>query len=81
MYKYVILSALLLCAAPERAAAARSNTGREAREVRALIERVNTAWQESHAPETRPFWDAAAYHTGNMEAYFRTGDERFRTYS
>ncbi|MDE5636961.1 MAG: DUF2264 domain-containing protein [Alistipes sp.] len=81
MYKYIILSVLLLAAAPGKASNARSGIGREAREVRALIARVNTAWQESHSPETRPFWDAAAYHTGNMEAYFLTGDERYRAYS
>lgn len=34
-----------------------------------IIERVNTAWQNAHSPETRAFWDEAVYHTGNIEVY------------
>ena len=33
------------------------------------------------SPEVRSFWDNAAYHTGNMEAYFLTGNENYRAYS
>ena len=39
---------------------------KEAAQVRALIEKVNGAWQRSHSPEVWAFWDQAAYHTGNM---------------
>ena len=39
-------------------------------EVLDIIERVNTYWQVNNAPEVRPVWDNAAYHTGNMEVYF-----------
>ena len=46
-----------------------------------MIEQVNDAWQKNHAPEARSFWDYAAYHTGNMEAYFLTGKEEYRKYS
>lgn len=46
-----------------------------------IITRVNTNWQKSHPNSGRPFWDNAAYHTGNMEAYFVTKNEDFRTYS
>lgn len=53
----------------------------EAQEVRKLIDRVNSYWQTNHRPEVWSFWDQAAYHTGNMEAYFLTGDERYRAYS
>lgn len=53
----------------------------EARQTRALIDRVNRHWQSTHKPETRSFWDHAAYHTGNMEAYFLTGNEDYRAYS
>lgn len=53
----------------------------EAEEVRKIIERVNGYWQANNQPQVRSFWDHAAYHTGNMEAYFLTGNERYRAYS
>ena len=34
-----------------------------------IITKVNDYWQQNHKPEVRSFWDEAAYHTGNMEAY------------
>ena len=40
-----------------------------------LIERVNTIWQSTHSPEVRAFWDEAAYHTGNVEAYLLLSKE------
>ena len=48
----------------------------EAKEVRGIIDKVNTYWQTHNKPEVRSFWDNAAYHTGNMEAYFLTGNEK-----
>lgn len=53
----------------------------EAQEVRSIIDKVNTYWQQNNKPEVRSFWDNAAYHTGNMEAYFLTGNEAYRAYS
>ena len=53
----------------------------EAQEVRQIIERVNGYWQRHNKAEVWSFWDNAAYHTGNMEAYFLTGNEAYRTYS
>lgn len=53
----------------------------EAQEVRQIIERVNDYWQRHNKAEVWSFWDNAAYHTGNMEAYFLTGNEAYRTYS
>ena len=46
-----------------------------------IIDKVNTYWQTHNKPEVRSFWDNAAYHTGNMEAYFLTGNENYRAYS
>lgn len=46
-----------------------------------LINKVNTYWQTNNSPEVRSFWDNAAYHTGNMEAYFLTHNETYRQYS
>ena len=53
----------------------------EAQEVRQIIARVNDYWQRHNKAEVWSFWDNAAYHTGNMEAYFLTGNEAYRTYS
>ena len=50
-------------------------------EVVKLIYKVNDYWQKTHKQETRSFWDNAAYHTGNMEVYRLTGEERYRQYS
>ena len=49
--------------------------------VKELINKVNQHWQATHSPEDTPFWHNAAYHTGNMEAYFLTGDESYRSYA
>lgn len=50
-------------------------------EVIALINKANTYWQTNNAYSQSSFWDKAAYHTGNMEAYAVTGNETYRTYS
>ena len=46
-----------------------------------IITRVNNYWQQNHKPEVRAFWDEAAYHTGNMEAYRLLGNARWLDYS
>lgn len=53
----------------------------DAGEVRSLICKVNDKWQKEHQAETRAFWDNAAYHTGNMEAYSLIGKPEWREYS
>lgn len=53
----------------------------EAQKVRKIIEKVNDHWQATHSPEHNPFWDNAAYHTGNMEAYALTGNTKWLDYS
>jgi len=50
-------------------------------EVIAIIEKVNNYWQTKNQKPGKPFWDVAAYHTGNMEAYSVTGNENYRQYS
>ena len=59
------------CAAPQD----------EAKEVVDIIYKVNNYWQEQNPKHGRSFWDNAAYHTGNMEAFFLTGDTAFMDYS
>jgi len=46
-----------------------------------LIELVNDNWISKNPNHGRAFWDNAAYHTGNMEAYVTTGIEAYREYS
>ena len=46
-----------------------------------IITKVNDYWQQTHKPEVRSFWDEAAYHTGNMEAYRLLGTARWLDYS
>ncbi|MBW8848738.1 MAG: glycoside hydrolase family 88 protein [Burkholderiales bacterium] len=58
-----------------------SPAGAGRNEVIAAIDKVNSYW-EAHTPaEEGPFWNVAAYHTGNIEAYRVTGNERYLRYS
>ena len=50
-------------------------------EVVGIINKVNGYWQQREAPQKWAFWDIAAYHTGNMEAYQITGNPAWRKYS
>lgn len=50
-------------------------------EVKSLIVKVNDQWQHSHPGHGRAFWDNAAYHTGNIEAYKITELDRYLNYS
>ena len=50
-------------------------------EVIEIIHKVNGYWQTNHPEHGRSFWDNAAYHTGNMEAYFLTGKPEYLEYS
>ncbi len=78
VFRKVLLGAgLLMLILPMMAA----KQNKEAQEVRKIIDKVNTYWQTNNKPEVRSFWDNAAYHTGNMEAYFLTGNEKYRAYS
>ena len=50
-------------------------------DVLKIINTVNQHWQSTNPDPGRAFWDVAAYHTGNMEAYFLTQDEAYKKYS
>ncbi len=77
MRRITVLTLVLLVLAATLSAA----TKNEAAKVRAMIEKVNDCWQSKHSPEATPFWHVAAYHTGNMEAYRLTGNEKYLDYS
>ena len=53
----------------------------EAKEIVDIIYKVNNYWQTQNPEHGRSFWDNAAYHSGNMEAFFLTGDSDFMNYS
>lgn len=76
-----IMRAFALCLLVFLSNAALSAKKTEAETVREIIDKVNRHWQKENVPEVRSFWDNAAYHTGNMEAYFLTGNEEYRAYS
>lgn len=50
-------------------------------DIKLVIEKVNSHWQNQNPDPGNAFWHNAAYHTGNMEAYFITKNETFRLYS
>lgn len=56
-------------------------TDQDKQEILKKIELVNGYWQSNNTPYQRSFWDIAAYHTGNMEAYFVTKNEAYKNYS
>ena len=50
-------------------------------QVKEVIRKVNTFWQQNNKPEVRSFWDNAAYHTGNIEVYKLLQDQQMLDYS
>ena len=74
---YFVIAFLLLPCVGGKAADGNEKT----EDVMNIIHRVNRQWQNTHAPQCRSFWDDAVYHTGNMEAYFLTGDSAYLKYS
>jgi rhamnogalacturonyl hydrolase YesR len=66
------------CAAQKKSTVAITTS---ASAVTGIIEKVNGYWQTANPTPGRAFWDIAAYHTGNMEAYFVTGNEVYRQYA
>lgn len=42
-----------------------------------IIEKANSYWQQQRPEPGNAFWDNAAYHTGNIEAYKVTGKKDF----
>lgn len=75
--KYRLIPAVLLTATALNIYAATA----ESQKVRDIITRVNNRWQAENSPHTWSFWDNAAYHTGNMEAYRLIGNPDWLDYS
>jgi len=84
MKKLTLFFALLMAVMTATDAQARSRKKRpEPRPLTTveIITKVNDYWQLNHSPKVRSFWDEAAYHTGNMEAYRLLGLARWLAYS
>ncbi len=73
--------AAIACMSFPAIAESMTDNEKEAVKVREIIDRVNTRWQSTHSPQHNSFWDNAAYHTGNMEAYRLTGNPDYLQYS
>lgn len=79
-FTFLAGTVLLLCACTgQRKSTTTMRTSKA--DVLAIINKVNGYWQAAHSPQERAFWDVAAYHTGNMEAYAITKNETYRNYS
>ena len=70
----------LLCLLLIAAAMVQARTWTPA-QVKDVIRKVNTYWQQNNKAEVRSFWDNAAYHTGNMEVYKLLNDQQMLDYS
>lgn len=68
---------VVLLAVPAMGRSRMMSTG----DVMAIINKVNNYWQQHNKAEVRAFWDHAAYHTGNMEAWKLTRNETWLDYS
>lgn len=53
----------------------------EYEEVVNITTKVNDYWQTTHPRHGRAFWDNAAYHTGNIEAYKLTDKQEYLDFS
>ena len=77
---YIFLSFMLFVGHTVFAGCAESES-RSSKAVIDVIHKVNNYWQSTHPKHGRAFWDNAAYHTGNMEAYLLTGKPEYLQFS
>ena len=66
MIRQLLVVAALILVLP---VSAKTASPSERAKVEAIISKVNDYWQQHHSYKTPSFWNWAAYHTGNMEAY------------
>ncbi|MBR1932478.1 MAG: DUF4861 family protein [Prevotella sp.] len=77
----LLLTALLALSLTAQARARKKRPDPKPLSTIEIITKVNDYWQQHHSPLVRSFWDEAAYHTGNMEAYRLLEVARWRDYS
>jgi rhamnogalacturonyl hydrolase YesR len=75
----IVMSIAIAGCASQKKGQSSISTSKE--EVLNIIHKVNGYWQAQNPSPGRAFWDIAAYHTGNMEAYSLTKNELYRNYS
>jgi rhamnogalacturonyl hydrolase YesR len=73
-----VVFSLTACTSSKLTQRAFTTSEKEALEI---ITNVNGYWQAQHPTPGNAFWDVAAYHTGNMEAYAVTKNEQYKNYS
>ncbi len=71
-----LISALFVVLIPQSPANAETTA-----DVVRIIEKANYYWQQQRPDPGNAFWDNAAYHTGNMEAFKITNNKDFLNYS
>ena len=77
----IVAAACIFLAACSAQNKSQSTITTSTNDVLAIINKVNSYWQTNNPTTRRAFWDEAAYHTGNMEAYFITQNEDYKKYS
>ena len=77
MKKFLILLIVFAAVVQQSTFASTEKAGK----VLDQIIKVNNYWQANNTPYVRSFWDHAAYHTGNMEAYRLTGRADWYAYT
>lgn len=80
---FIVMAAVSLTAVSckTNAVTQKSAIKQSKKEVIAIIDKVNNRWQDTHPELGNAFWNVAAYHTGNMEAYKVTQNKKYLDYS
>lgn len=82
IHKRNLIAAVVLMVVVSSCSSSKQTTKAVSKEnVLKIIDQVNTYWQTANPVHGRAFWDNAAYHTGNMEAYALTKNEAYKKYS
>lgn len=83
VYKISFVAALVLMLVINSCSSIKQTTAKAVSKdtVLRIIEKANAYWQTTNPVHGRAFWDNAAYHTGNMEAYALTKNEAYKKYS
>lgn len=81
MKRILFMTVLVLAFVPANAAKKSKKVKEPQLTPLQILERVNDHYQQTVSPDVRSFWDDAAYHTGNMEAWRLTGNARWLEYS
>ena len=75
---YLILCALLLVSCAQKQQQQQIVSSED---IINIIHKVNNYWQTNNPVHGNSFWHKAAYHTGNMEAYFLTKKQEYLDFS